>query len=167
MTVALLDSEAIVRARKSTEEASRAIDEWRERPLAQNPQTDEMLVQAIHLVAAWKDVVQIVDDANRNDAVDDYLALGDFLYPYVIVSNELLAAVERFRVAAADPMEPGLEADFRIAAYEMGQVTSYFEKWPRSQSDVVASIREQYVRGEYRDFQDFLNEMQARHHAAR
>jgi hypothetical protein len=167
MSVALLDSEAVIRARKSTEETSRAVDEWREQPPAQADPTDQLLAQATRLVDAWKEVVQIVDEANRNDAVDDYMALGDFLYPYVIVSEELLKAVDRLRDTSQAGIDAGLAADFQIARYEMGQVADFFERWPRSRSDLVASIREQYVRGDYRAFRDFLNEMQARHHADR
>jgi hypothetical protein len=166
MSSSILDSPQIKRVRKATEATSDAVDDWRKKPLRLDD-AEAILNQAIDLVSAWKAVVGVVDDANRNDAIEDYLGIGDTLYPYVVVSNELLQAIDRLRIELQEARATNGAADFQRAVIEMGKIAHYFENWPRSRSELIAQIREEFARGDFRPFEEFLDEMQARGHAAR
>lgn len=167
MATATLECPTIQRARRSTEETSRAVDEWKERRDKVCAGLDGLLTTAIKMVGAWKDAGDLLGVAAAENRITDYIKIGDFVHPYVVVSNDLLQGLVGLIEASSDLQCPlPNHTDFRIAVFEMGRIAHYFENWPRSNSEQVAKIREEFARGEYRDFQEFLREMQTRGHSA-
>lgn len=168
MTSAILDDPKVRYAKKQTSEANNAVKQWSAEKERITKDTDKILALAMTLVAAWKAVAEFVDQSAQNDEIDDYRALGDTLLPFVTVSKQILAAVDGCRLQA-ESLQCEIEngTDFKIAVYEMDRVFQYFDNWPRSRSDLTEKIREEFARGEFRDLEDFLNEMQTSDHTPR
>ena len=161
MSTAILDCAPIVKARRRTESAARAVNKWREDIARFCEDTDRILRMSVELVESWKAVVKVVDDANRADKISDYMAIGDQILPYVRISNDILQEVDGLANAANTlDCDMNHQTNFQIAVYEMGKISHYFESWPRSGEPHTAQIREEFARGEYRPFREFLNEMQ-------
>lgn len=162
MTSTLMESPEIREARRQTTATSTAASRLKHH-LAK--MTDGLLHQAIRLVDSWQRVAEIVDSAAKSDAIDDYMGLGDMLWPYVVASREALEIVDELRLGAKDlECEMPNGVDFEISVYEMGKVVRFFESWPKTRSDIAEKIREEFAKAQYRDFEEFLNEIQAGHH---
>lgn len=168
MTSAILEDPKVRQAKKQTSEANTAVKLWSAERERITKDTDKILAMTLSLVAAWKAVAEFVDQSAQNNEIDDYRALGDTLLPFVTVSKQLLSIVDSCRIRA-ESMQCEIQngTDFKIAVYEMDRVFQYFDNWPRSRSDLTEKIREEFARGEFRDLEDFLNEMHSSDHASR
>ena len=134
--------EPVQKAKSKTEAASRSFRQWLARREERCSLASQAVEMSMELATAWKDAVAAIDKAVESGAVEDFLEIGDMIYPYIENSNLMLAFASQMRSAAAEYECPSaFSSAFDRAVLEMAAVTEYVENFPRSEPEQWQAMR--------------------------